>query len=369
MRLSGFLSGSHPLLFALVFLPGARGGLDAPPNIWYVPPMPEFGEREAAFATIGTDRTASDLLNSGFGPHAMAQINLSEDSDIRLQTEEFSDVLEELTRIRLEQIQAPKTTSVPVVSPSSAKTVIPWYSLEGLAADEIQWYPPMAISPTGTTTIYDPTARPTPMGSMDGPSLLMASGEVLPFTGTSIGAGMVNSGSTLNLGGGVMTMMGRLGGRMASKGVLVSGAAAWAATRGLVGGLASAAGGGRVSAIFARLPGPLKAALKFTGAVIVWDAVTSMLGDSEDGPAIAEVAALIEDGIGDGSIMFRGGTDRFGQPVVPKYLTIGPLDGNNTKAWIHDRYYSSKSIASVKRRTDTAWFRGRRGGTARRRKG
>ncbi len=241
--------------------------------------------------------------------------------------------------------------------------VFPSFVATGLGADAYLWLPSMGIGGDGTTAIYDPTARPTPIDTRN----------VIDFAGGSIGGGMAGGSfsmsgllpTNLASGGSAMTM---LAGPIARRGILVSGATAWAATRGVATGFSAVADKGRLTGIVARLPNPLKTALKFAGAALVWEAVSSMFGDGDDGGAIAEIAALIEDGISDGSIMFRGGTDRFGQPVVPKYLTIGPLDGNNSKAWIHDRYYSSKSIASVKRRTDTAWFRGRRGATARKRR-
>jgi len=193
--------------------------------------------------------------------------------------------------------------------------------------------------------ITDPTAVPT---------------SFTPFTSNIID--ISTGGMPVLAGGSMVGLGGRIAGGAATKGLLVSGVAAWALTRGAASAAARAAGASRIGALVARLPGPLRTALKFTGGVLVFEAISSLFsGDDPEGQSVAMIGALLQDGIDDGSILFRGGNDRFGNENVPKYLTVGPLDSNNVQAWIHSRYYSAKSISAVRRTTNTKWYRGRGG--------
>ncbi len=211
------------------------------------------------------------------------------------------------------------------------------------------------------------TAQPSPIDYAN-----EVYGGIFLENDVQIGGGFLGGGTTTNIGSASMVLAGggRLAGGAAARGVLVSGAVAWASVRGAVRTLSATAGASRVGQIYSRLPGPVRTALKFGVGVLTFDVVSNMLGgsDDDDTMAIATIAAMMEDGIADGSILFRGGTDRNGNEVVPVYLTIGPLDSNNAKGWIHSRYYSAKSVRVARARTATKWFRGGGGRRQSRRK-
>ncbi len=292
--------------------------------------MPEFGDVEPRFLSITENPPNQNpelnpdlLINRSFLANDIAS--------------PFSAGLDIRSRVRVPTPQPTAVVPVEIIDPHiDGESPSVWDILAIVSG--FDWTQRSIIS----GPITNPTATPTPF--------------------TPMGDGIVNVG---NLGLGSASMVGlggRIAGGAAGKGLLVTGIAAWAITRGAASAAARAAGASRIGALVARLPGPLRTALKFTGGVLVFEAISSLFsGDDPDGQAVAMIGALIQDGIDDGSILFRGGNDRFGNENVPKYLTVGPLDSNNVQAWIHSRYYSAKSISAVRRTTNTRWFRGRGG--------
>ncbi len=301
--------------------------------------MPEFGDVEPRYLTItesppnqNPELNPDLLINRNFGSQNIVD-------NFGLGSPSVSTV--STTRVRIPISDHTQVVPVTIIDPHlDGDSPSVWDILNIVSA--FDWTQRSIIA----GPITDPTAQPTPFS---------------PFTGS-----IIDISTNGTLAGGTMPGMIGLGGRIAGgaggRGLMVSGIAAWAITRAAASAPARAAGASRIGALVARLPGPLRTALKFTGGVLIFEAISSLFsGDDTDGQAVAMIGALIQDGIDDGSILFRGGNDRFGNETVPKYLTVGPLDSNNVQAWIHSRYYSAKSISAVRRTTNTKWFRGRGG--------
>lgn len=87
------------------------------------------------------------------------------------------------------------------------------------------------------------------------------------------------------------------------------------------------------------------------------DAVQSLLGSDgsdlspEEIEGVNDVAKIVGHILNDEGILWP--TDREGEPIPPRYLTINLDQG---RAWFHRDYFSRKSIRSARRR---GWGRGR----------